>query len=137
MALEIIPIGGYKEVGRNCVAVKVDDDVVILDMGLHMDNYISYTNDDREFVEISPKKLMEMDAVPNINIISDLKDKVKALCVTHAHLDHVGAIPFLSNKFNANIHCTPFTKAIIKAICTDEKISLKNDVVEHDLQIQT
>ena len=133
MALEVIPIGGYKEIGRNCVAIKADDDVVILDMGLQMDNYISYTNDEREFVEVSAKKLIQMDAIPNVNMIDDLKDKVKAICITHAHLDHAGAVPFLANKFNCDVHCSPFTGEVIKAICTDEDIALKNKIVYHPI----
>ncbi|MFC1648765.1 MBL fold metallo-hydrolase RNA specificity domain-containing protein [Nanoarchaeota archaeon] len=133
MVLEIIPIGGFKEIGRNCVAVRWNDEVVILDMGLQMDNYIEYTNDEREFVDISAKKLIQMDAVPDIHKIDDLRDKVKGICITHAHLDHVGAIPFLSNKFHADVHCTEFTAQLINTICHDEQINLKNDIHSHGI----
>ena len=43
MGIEIIPIGGYNKVEGNSTAIKVDDEVVILDMGLTMDNFIIRT----------------------------------------------------------------------------------------------
>ena len=46
--IEIYCVGGFNEVGKNCVAVKVDDEVVIFDMGLQMDKYIRYTEEERE-----------------------------------------------------------------------------------------
>ena len=48
--IQIKAIGGFKEIGRNMTAVKVDDEVVIFDMGLHMPNYIAFTNEDRDDV---------------------------------------------------------------------------------------
>ena len=42
MVFEVIAIGGFSEIGRNCCAVKVDDEIVILDMGLHMERYIEH-----------------------------------------------------------------------------------------------
>ncbi|PIO05210.1 ribonuclease J, partial [Candidatus Woesearchaeota archaeon CG08_land_8_20_14_0_20_43_7] len=47
---------------------------------------------------------------------------------THAHLDHVGAVPFLASRFNAPIICTPFTSEVIKRILKDEDINLKNEI---------
>jgi ribonuclease J len=126
--IEICTVGGYKEVGKNCTAVKVDNEVVILDMGLNLDKYISYTEDE-DVYDFSPKKLMDIGAVPNLNLIEDWIPMVKAIMPTHAHLDHIGAIPFLSNRFNAPIVCTPFSKAVIEAILADEKIDLRNDII--------
>ncbi len=45
MKIEICAVGGFSESGRNMTAVKVDDEVVILDMGLHMPKYISITEE--------------------------------------------------------------------------------------------
>lgn len=134
MGLQIITIGGYSEIGRNCTLVKVDDEAVILDMGLHMDNYIAYT-EEREELHIdkpmSANDLIKVNAVPNVYKIEDLWPKVKAICITHAHLDHVGAVPFISNKFKADIHCTRYTAEVLGAILRDEKISLRNNIVFH------
>lgn len=125
--IEICTVGGYNEVGKNCTAIKVDDEVVILDMGLHLDKYIEYTEDE-ETHDFSPKKLVEIGAVPDLSFIEDWIPKVKVIIPTHAHLDHIGAIPFLSNRFNAPIVCTPFAKAVLEAILDDEGIKLRNEI---------
>lgn len=110
-------------------AVKIDDEVIILDMGLHLDSYIKYTeNEDFERV-FSAKELLNVGAIPDDSIISKWKDKVKAIIPTHAHLDHVGALIFLANKYKAPILATPFTTEVIKAISKDEKTEIKNKIL--------
>ena len=124
--IEIRTIGGFGEVGKNCTAIKVDDFAFILDMGIHLDNYIELTEND--FVEnISTKQLVKSEAIPDTSFIKDWE--VKAIIPSHAHLDHIGGIPFLSNNFNANILATPFTNAVIKRISTDAKKKLKNKLI--------
>ncbi|MBU2560896.1 MAG: RNase J family beta-CASP ribonuclease [Nanoarchaeota archaeon] len=128
MAIEICPVGGYNEVGKNMTAIKVDDEVVIIDMGLHLDPYIKYTEDEDLVKEITANTLTKIGAIPDLGPIKHWRKQVVAVVPTHAHLDHVGAIPYLSNKFDADIVCTPFTAEVIKAICRDEKIKLENDI---------
>ncbi|MBS3126252.1 RNase J family beta-CASP ribonuclease [Candidatus Woesearchaeota archaeon] len=125
--IEVCTVGGYNEVGKNMTAVKVDDEVVILDMGLHLDTYIRYTEDE-DIHDVTASALAKVGAVPNDMVIEDWRAKVKAIIPTHAHLDHVGALIFLSNKYKAPILCTPFTAEVIKAISADEKIRLRNPI---------
>jgi ribonuclease J len=133
MGLQIITVGGYSEIGRNCTLVKVDDEAVLLDLGLHMDHYIAYTDESEDMPkkDMSAEALIRANAVPNINQIKDMWPKVKAICISHAHLDHVGAVPFLSNKFKADIHGTRFTIEVLSATIANEKISLRNNLVAH------
>jgi ribonuclease J len=131
MSLEIIPLGGFSEIGRNSVAIKVDDEIVICDLGLMLDKYIEYTDAIEKNTPISGKKLIQIGAAPDINILGDLKRNVVALCITHAHLDHVGAVPYLSNRFDAPIHATKFTAEVIKAISNKDGMPLKNKVFSH------
>jgi len=127
--IEICAIGGYDEIGKNMTAVKVDDEVVVIDMGLHLESYIKYTEEEEgDIIEISSKELAKVGAIPNDHVIKDWRSKVKAIIPTHAHLDHVGALTFLSNKYKAPILCTPFTAEVIKTISKDEKIKLKNEL---------
>jgi ribonuclease J len=125
--MEITTVGGYNEVGRNMTAVKVNNDAVILDMGLYLDNYVKFTEAE-DYVKISGKALIKAEAVPNINKVDDWKKNVRAIIPTHAHLDHVGGIPYLGNRYGAPIICTPFTAAVIRTILKDEKISLRNEI---------
>jgi len=127
MGIEICTVGGYNEVGKNCTAIKVDDEVIICDIGLHLEDYIKFTQDE-DIVAVSPRKLMEIGAIPDIRAIKKWHKKVKAIIPSHAHLDHVGAVPFLASYFDAPIIGSPFTIAVLKAILRDEKIELRNDI---------
>ncbi len=127
MSLQICAVGGYNEIGKNMTAVRVDDEVVLIDMGLHMEHYINYTEDE-DLTKVDPKKLIELQAAPDISKIEDWKQYVKAIIPSHAHLDHCGAIPYISNEFKAPIICTPFSANIIKAAVHDEKIKMTNKI---------
>ncbi len=127
--IEIIAIGGHSEIGRNCTAIVVDNEAILLDMGLHMENYINFTEDEDMRNAMSGEDLIQHDAVPNINIIKDLWPKVKAILVTHAHLDHIGAIPFLANRFDAPIYGSAYSLEVLKAILHDERIKINNKLI--------
>lgn len=130
--LEIIPLGGFSEIGRNSVAIRADDEVVVLDLGLMMDKYIEYTDSD-DLVEISGRKLIEIGAVPDVNILGDLKKKVVGIILTHAHLDHIGGVPYLANRFDCDIHSAPFTIELVRRMFSDEKRLPRGKLVAHDL----
>jgi ribonuclease J len=130
MSVEVCAVGGYGEVGRNMTAVKVDDKVVIFDMGLHMPNYIRLTEEELgEFVRIDEARLKKAEAVPQDNMIKDWRSQVVAIVISHAHLDHVGAAPYIAAKYNAPIYCSPFTAEVLKTMCKDERIRLPNKIV--------
>lgn len=130
MSVEVCAVGGYGEVGRNMTAVKIDDKVVIFDMGLHMPNYIKLTEEELgEFVKINESTLKKVDAVPQDSLIKDWRAQVVAIVISHAHLDHVGAAPHLAAKYDAPIICTPFTAEVLKTMCKDEHINLSNKII--------
>lgn len=125
--IEIRAVGGYDEVGRNMTAINVDNEVIILDMGLELEQYIQLAEDE-DIVDIKLADLEKVDAVPQTESIEEWRSKVKAIVPTHAHLDHIGAVPFLAYKYNAPIICTPFTQEVIKSILHDEKIHIPNKI---------
>jgi len=125
--VEICTVGGYNEVGRNCTAVKIGNEAYILDLGIHLENYIKYTQDE-DIVNVNTKELMDLGAIPNISVISDWKNNIKMVLPTHAHLDHIGAIPYLANSIKAPIMCTPFTAEVLNGILTEDKIKLNSKI---------
>ncbi|MBW2970906.1 RNase J family beta-CASP ribonuclease [Candidatus Woesearchaeota archaeon] len=127
MTMEIFTIGGYNEVGKNMTCIKVDSEAVILDMGLHMENYINCKGDE-DIQKITTAELLHADAIPDDSCLKKWKEFVRLIVPTHAHLDHVGAIPFMSNRYDAPIMCTPFTAEVIKTIVKDEGFKLKNPI---------
>ncbi len=131
MSIEIAAVGGWGEVGRNMTAVKVGEDVIIFDMGLHMPNYIKLTDEEiGEVISLTESSLKRADAVPQDQSIKDWRQNVRAIVLTHAHLDHMGAVPYLASKYDAPVICTPFSAAVLRAILRDEKIELQNKIIE-------
>src|SRR3989338_3091304 len=120
-------IGGYDEIGKNMTAVEVGDEAVIFDMGIHLEPYIKYTEDE-DMQRVSVHEMRQIKAIPDDTVIEGLSRKVKAIIPSHAHLDHIGAIPYLSSSYKAPIVCTPFTAEVIKSIMKEEKLVLKNRI---------
>ncbi|MBU1111639.1 MAG: MBL fold metallo-hydrolase RNA specificity domain-containing protein [archaeon] len=131
MPIEVCTVGGFSECGRNCTAIKVDDEVVILDMGLNMEEYINHTQTHYDDIRKHDyKDLLSVNAVPNFNHIKDWKKKVVAIVPSHGHLDHIGAIPFSAGLFpKASIIGTPYTIEVLRSILKDEKINLSNNLI--------
>ncbi len=131
MKIEIVAVGGYGESGRNMTAVRVGDEVVLFDMGLHLPNYIKLNDEAvEEWSRFTEPQLKKAGAVPDDRIIKDLRDKVVAIVISHAHLDHIGAVPYLAPKYNAPVICSPFSASIIRTILRDDKLSMPNKIVE-------
>src|SRR3989344_3674334 len=133
MPIELCTIGGYSETGGNSTAIKIDDEVVILDRGLNIENYIRYTEDE-EICNLTYPELLKVKAVPDYQLIEDWRSKVIGLVPSHGHLDHVGAIPFAASLFpNASIVCTPYTAEVLRSIFNDEKIKIPNKLIPLNL----
>jgi len=123
--MRIYGIGGYNEVGKNMTAVELKDDVFLFDCGLYLPPIVELEEAERAYTE---KKLRAIGAVPSDDILDNLglRDKVRAILPSHAHLDHIGAIPFLAQRYNAEVIGTPFTIEVLKTLIADEKSNLKN-----------
>jgi len=138
--MEICTIGGYEQVGKNMTAVKVDEDVFIFDMGLYIpgivelqeENLLEYASRFKKGKPIqryTEQKLREFGAIPDDRVLDKLgwRNKVRAIFISHAHLDHVGGAPYIANRYpQATIYATPFTMKILEAIVEDEKIKIRN-----------
>ena len=131
MEIEIATIGGYEEVGRQMTAVRAGDDVVIFDMGLNLSKVLIH--DDVETERMHSLDLIDMGAIPDDRVMSDLEGDVKAIVPTHGHLDHIGAISKLAHRYNAPIIATPFTIELVKQmIQSEDKFGVDNDLVKLD-----
>ncbi len=135
MAVEICTVSGFDEVGRNMVAIKVDEDVIICDMGLQLENYIRVTEDEDEedVIRLSRDVLIKAKAVPDDKVIYDWIPNVRAIIPSHAHLDHLGAIPYLAQHYDAQIIGTPYTIQVLKHLVADSEIHLGNKLVAIDI----
>jgi ribonuclease J len=135
MPIEICTIGGFSRTEGNSVAIKVDDEVILLDMGLGMEDFIKH-QEDREDIRaaMTYKELQKVNAVPNYDFINEWKDKVIGIIPSHGHLDHVGAIPFAAPLFpDAKIVSTPYSIEVLRSILWDDKIELPNEIITVNL----
>jgi ribonuclease J len=131
MEIEIATIGGYEEVGRQCTAVRAGDDVVIFDMGLNLSKVLLHDNVETE--KLHSLDLIDMGAIPDDRVMSDLEGDVQAIVPTHGHLDHIGAISKLAHRYDAPIVATPFTIELVQQqIQSEQKFGVENDLVKMD-----
>jgi len=128
MSIRVIPIGGFNEVGKNMTAIDLGEDVIILDGGFHLPAIVALQESERVYSE---KKFRAIGAIPDDTILDKLglREKVRAIIPSHAHLDHIGALPYIANRYNAPIIGTPFTIEVLRTLLRDEKIETKNKLI--------
>ncbi len=107
--LQVVPIGGTGEIGKNCAAIIQGDDMIIIDVGL------SFPDEEMFGVDI---------VIPDFTFILENRHKLKGIFLTHAHEDHVGALPYLLPDVKCPVFATEFTQAMIQSKL-EEKIGLK------------
>lgn len=125
--MEICTVGGFEEVGKNMTAVKVGEDVFIFDVGLYIPGVVELQ--DEGIHKYTIPGLRRVGAIPDDRILDKLKwtKNVRAIIISHAHLDHVGGVPYVAHKYpNATIYATPFTMKVLETILEDEGIVLNN-----------
>lgn len=112
--LEIIPLGGIGEFGMNCMAVRYEDDMILIDAGMGFPEETAYG------VDVS---------VPDFDFLEPYRDKFTALVLTHGHEDHLGALPYLLKKFNVPVYASHFTVGLAERKLEDH--DMLNDVLIH------
>jgi len=123
--VEVIAIGGYEEVGKNMTAIKVEDEVVIFDMGIHLDRISIH--EDTDIDRMHSLDLIERGVIPDDTLMKDVDGKVKGIVFTHGHLDHIGAVAKLAHRYDAPIIATPYSIALIeRTIKGERKFSVSN-----------
>lgn len=98
--IRVIFLGGVEEVGRNMSAIEYKDSIIIIDAGLQ---FKEQNTPGIDFI------------LPNIRYLEDNKAKIKGIVITHGHLDHIGAIPYIMDRLgNPPIYTRLFTSLIIR-----------------------
>lgn len=96
--IRIIPLGGVEEIGKNMTAIEFGDTIVVVDAGLE------FPGDDSPGVDY---------IIPDTTYLEQRKDKVKAMIVTHGHLDHIGGIPYVMEKIGNPVIYTSLLTAVM------------------------
>jgi ribonuclease J len=123
--VKIHTVGGFSEVGKNMVVVELKEDAFIFDEGFFLPAIVSMKERDKVITE---RRLKTIKAIPEDSVVKKIRHKIRAQFISHAHLDHVGAIPFMSDKYNAPIYGTPFTIQVLDSLLHDNDIILRNRI---------
>lgn len=108
--IRITPLGGLGEIGSNMTVFETENSAIIVDVGM------SFPNENMLGVDL---------VIPDFGYVRKIKEKIKAIFITHAHEDHIGALPYFFKEFNYPIYATPLTLGMIS-----------NKFEEHELKAE-
>src|ERR1700744_295315 len=113
--LKMIPLGGLGEFGMNCMALRWQDDIIVIDVG-----------------RCAPEEeLRGVDiVVPDISYLTENREKVRAILLTHGHEDHIGGLPWILSELNVPVYGTEFTLAMVEGKLEEHNLLDDADLIE-------
>jgi len=113
--LKIIPLGGLGEFGMNCLALRWEDDIIVIDAGLM-------------FPE---SELLGVDVVvPDITYLIENRQHVRAIILTHGHMDHIGGLPWILTEIKVPVYGTEFTLAYVEGNLEEHHMLDETELIE-------
>lgn len=98
--IRIIPLGGVEEIGKNMTAIEIGNDIIVIDAGMQ------FKTENTPGIDY---------IIPNTTYLEENKDRIRAMFVTHGHLDHIGGIPLVMSRIgNPPLYSRNLTVLMIK-----------------------
>lgn len=111
-----VPLGGVGDIGMNCALYGHAGRWILVDLG------IMFGDETTPGIEV---------IVPDTAAAEAVRDRLDAIVITHAHEDHIGAVPHLWPELGAPVHVTPFSAAFLRRKLRDEGAESEVPIVEH------
>lgn len=121
-SVRIIPLGGMEQIGMNITAFEYEDSIIVVDCGL------AFPEDDMLGIDL---------VIPDITYLKERIDKVKGFIITHAHEDHIGALPYVLKEISVPVYATKLTMGIIENKLKEHNLikTSKRKVIKHGQSI--
>ncbi len=97
--LQIIPLGGLGEVGKNMMALEYGRNILVIDVGM------MFPESDMPGVDY---------IIPDYRYLRGKEDRIRGVVITHGHEDHIGALPHFLQEFNVPVYATKLTRGLIE-----------------------
>ena len=112
--LKIISLGGLNEIGKNMTVYEYGEDIIVIDCGL------GFPDDEMLGIDI---------VIPDVSYLVKNKERVRGIFLTHAHEDHIGALPYVLNQINVPIYGSDFTLGMVKKKLEENGIADKVEMI--------
>ena len=109
--VQIIPLGGLGEIGKNMTVFRYGDDMILIDAGL------MFPEDDMLGIDL---------VIPDITYLIENQDKLKGIFLTHGHEDHIGALPYVMKQIDCPVYGTALTLGILQGRLKENGVSSDN-----------
>lgn len=109
--LQIIPLGGLGEIGKNMTVIRVDDEILLIDSGL------MFPDEDMLGIDL---------VIPDISYLLENRDLIKAIVLTHGHEDHIGALPYVLKQLSVPVYSTRLTLGILEGRLKENNVDSSN-----------
>ena len=119
--LQLIPLGGVAEIGKNMSVLRFGQEIMIIDAGL------KFPGDDMPGIDY---------IIPNFSYLIDHKDLIKGMCLTHGHEDHIGAVAYLLKEIQVPIYGSGLTLGLLSNKLKEHKVNAETHTIKNGDMIQ-
>src|ERR671933_2125877 len=98
--LQVIPLGGLGEIGKNMTAVRQESGMILVDAGM------SFPDEEMPGIDL---------VLPDFTYLREHASELNGIVLTHGHEDHVGALPYLLREFDVPVYATRLTLGLVRS----------------------